>query len=42
MFLPEVLEVLINTSVDLIEYCAIGLIVLFVALAIGALAGFGQ
>lgn len=42
MFFPDVSELLINTSIDLIEYCAIGFVVFFVALVIGAFAGLGQ
>lgn len=42
MFLPEVSEIVISMSVDLIEYCTIGLVVFFFAVVLGALSGFGQ
>jgi len=42
MFLPEVSEVIINVSVDLIEYWTCGLAVFFVAVFVGAIASSGQ
>jgi hypothetical protein len=41
MFIPEISETIISLSVDLIEYCTIGLVVFFVAIVIGAISSSG-